>query len=373
MSDNDVQATESGGSDATRAATGRGGGARSRADDPALARGLSRIMEEVINPVIDRTVEERQRPAVRQGLSEVMRDALNSLAEVAEERQLARAANGTPRALGDGVGAGVGALKEVQNLGFVDFTTGLITSTFDAIIAATIKQMDAYAELVADLAKSLSQFQAENVSDAHINARLADRYPDGNGGTVVRTDFDFSQENRGGNAKFQEVVEALIAETQVIREPAERLSRAATSLNIPATNTTIVKFESAHITKIRTALGRALATSMLDHLRAMAREGLARIVITDGKILSKLTFRVGATDQQSVQKSKYHSDSLNVGVRGMAGWGWGAISISAGYNQLNVNTVNESSFSNVSMNAEIIGQVEINFRTETFPPVVTAG
>ena len=88
--------------------------------------------------------------------------------------------------VGDTAERAIGVAKQVQDLGFVEFTAGLINGTFDAIIGATIKQMKAYAELVADLAKTLSQFQAENISDAQVNAHLSNRYPDGQGGTSVR-------------------------------------------------------------------------------------------------------------------------------------------------------------------------------------------
>ena len=94
--------------------------------------------------------------------------------------------------IGSAANAAMNVASQVQNLGFVEFTTGLINGTCDAIVGATIKQMEAYAALVADLAKTLSQFQAENVPDAQINAYLSNRYPDGAGGTSIRTDYTFS-------------------------------------------------------------------------------------------------------------------------------------------------------------------------------------
>jgi hypothetical protein len=40
---------------------------------------------------------------------------------------------------------------------------------------------------------------------------------------------------------------------------------------------------------------------------------------------------------------------------------------------MKVNTVDTESFDSVTMSAEIIGQVKINFRTESFAPVVKDG
>ena len=270
----------------------------------------------------------------------------------------------------------MGVAKQVQDLGFVEFTAGLINGTFDAIIGATIKQMKAYAELVADISKELTQFQAENISDAQVNAHLSNRYPDGKGGTSVRSDYtfqataaDLANGVTGSTASqnLQAVVEALILETAGLKTPAVPLTR--TNLNIPQTDTSII-FTPAQIGQIRTAIGPTLASNMLDHLRAMAREGMARIVITAGSIRTKLTFNVNSTAVQATQKAKYNSQSFGANIQGRASWGWGRVSAGASYSNLSVNTVNESSFDSLTMSTEMIGEVNLKFKTETFPAIV---
>lgn len=277
---------------------------------------------------------------------------------------------------------GIDLAKQVQDLGFVEFTAGLINGTFDAVIGATLKQMKAYAELVADLAKTLAQFQAENISDAQVNAHLLNRYPDGIGGTSVRANYTFTATAadpnngvtaRSANDNLQAVVDALILETAVL-PAANRLTRATTgssattSLTIALTDTS---FTAAQIATIRTAIGQTLASNMLEHLRAMAREGMARIVITDGSIHTKLTFKVTSTEEQKTQKDKYNSQSFGANIRGSAGWGWGRVSASASYSNLSVNTVNESTFDSLTMSTEMIGEVHLKFKTESFPPILT--
>ena len=100
----------------------------------------------------------------------------------------------------------------------------------------------------------------------------------------------------------------------------------------------------------------------------MAREGMARIVITEGEIETKLTFQVSSSDDQKTQQAKYQSDSLNVGARAQAKWGWGSASIGANYSKLNVNMVNASSTASVTTKTEMFGKVIIKFKSETFPP-----
>jgi hypothetical protein len=368
-------------------APGSAGGAGAMAALPAaVERGVSRLVDDIVEQALEQVSNRRERGLVREALAADLRTVLTDVATREAQRQMGQM--GLLAAGGDGVGGmafgaaietGMAAAQQVQNLGFVDFTKGLITGTFDAVIQATITQMNAYAKLVADLAKTLAQFQAENISDAEITAHLANRYPDGSGGTAVRATFTFQDTPantdtgaaaKTANEKFQEVVNALIEETKGLQAPF-KLTRDASSLNVADTDQSVKQFTAAQVGLVRDAMGRMLATNMVEHLRAMAREGMARIVITNGEILSKLTFNVTATSQQSKQASQYHQDSLGAHLKASAGWGWGSASLGVDYNQLNVRTVNESSFDNVTMSAEIIGQVKINFKTETFPPITT--
>jgi hypothetical protein len=60
----------------------------------------------------------------------------------------------------------------VHEVDFPDFVRDLIHGTFDAIVDASIQQMEAYAELVAAVARSVDRFLEENVSDDDARAWL---------------------------------------------------------------------------------------------------------------------------------------------------------------------------------------------------------
>ncbi|MDC0710750.1 hypothetical protein POL68_19900 [Stigmatella sp. ncwal1] len=307
--------------------------------------------------------DEQQRQEVRQLVGEAVHGALRQLA-------VRSGARGPVTSLAAPVDEAVNAIKQVQSLGFVEFTTGLINGTFDAIIAATLKQMDAYAQLVADLAKTLTEFKAENVTEGQITAHLAINYPDGVGGTSVSPSYTFTPTAadpatgipaKTANQKLLEVAKALEVATAGNKTP------------LKFTGLTGDKFTEAQVNQARSAVGEMLAISMIEHLRAMAREGMARIVITDGELLSKLTFNVTATAEQTVQKNQYQQTQYGGSVRAHVGFRvWGA-SASAYYNTLNISTVNETSHDKVTMNAEIIGMVKLRFKTETFAPIATDG
>ena len=67
--------------------------------------------------------------------------------------------------------------KTVADVNFPEFVSNLINGVFDAIVDASIKQMEAYARLVAGVAKSLDEFISSNISDNEARDYLVDRLP----------------------------------------------------------------------------------------------------------------------------------------------------------------------------------------------------
>ncbi len=276
--------------------------------------------------------------------------------------------------IGDNAIQGMEAATYVQNLGFTEFTAGLINGTFDAIIGATVKQMEAYAKLVADLSKSIQQFEAENVSDAQIDLYLAEGYPDGEGGTSVRPGYTFSDIppdletgalEKSGGEQLQDVVRALINETKGLVK--QELNLTLAKLNIPDSATS---FNQDQVTQIRESISALLATSMIEQLRQMAQDGMARIVVTDGEIMTKLTFNITTSELQEKQKANYNKNINRTNIKGRAGGGWWGLKASTDNTNINVNSMNETSFDSTTMSTEMIGQVKIRFKTESFPPYV---
>jgi hypothetical protein len=170
-----------------------------------------------------------------------------------------------------------------------------------------------------------------------------------------------------GETRKKAVADALIAETAGLG--AKKLTTSVFSLVVTDAVT------EDEVKKIRTAISLILASSMMNHLRAMAREGMARIVITEGFINTKLTFKVDTTETLIKQETQYSSNSRGGSVSGYyAGKKWG---ISGGFanSRINISAVNETNYNNTNMVAEMIGEVNIKFKTETFatfePPTPT--
>src|SRR5437868_1796926 len=68
-----------------------------------------------------------------------------------------------------------GALSD--EIDFPDFVASLVHGTFDAIVDASIRQMESYADLVSAVAKSVEQFTEDNVTLNQARDWLAQQYP----------------------------------------------------------------------------------------------------------------------------------------------------------------------------------------------------
>ena len=77
------------------------------------------------------------------------------------------------------VGMGSEAMDElIEAVDFPKFLSGLIDGVFNAIVKSSIEQMEAYAELVAAVSKSVKQFANDNISVNAVRDALASEFPD---------------------------------------------------------------------------------------------------------------------------------------------------------------------------------------------------
>ncbi len=66
----------------------------------------------------------------------------------------------------------------IADVNFPQFVGGLIDGVFNSIVTTSIKQMEAYAEMVKNVAKSVDQYMKDNVSQNNARDYLADKYPE---------------------------------------------------------------------------------------------------------------------------------------------------------------------------------------------------
>jgi hypothetical protein len=81
--------------------------------------------------------------------------------------------------LGEAAFEGSQAFTEtIANVNFPAFVGGLIDGVFNSIVTTSIKQMEAYAEMVRNVSKSVDQYMKDNVTENNARDYLAERYPD---------------------------------------------------------------------------------------------------------------------------------------------------------------------------------------------------
>jgi hypothetical protein len=66
----------------------------------------------------------------------------------------------------------------LHDVNFPAFVAGLINGVFNAAVSASIKQMEAYGDLLKAVAGSIDHFVSDNVTDARARDYLTQHYPD---------------------------------------------------------------------------------------------------------------------------------------------------------------------------------------------------
>ena len=130
---------------------------------------------------------ESRRDAVRDAVKELL-DRSPAFRSLPPKRQRELASNtvAVASAMTEAEGA------EVSEVDFPAFVRDLVHGVFEAIVDASTQQMEAYAEMVAGVARSVDRFLEENVSDDDARAWLATTLPgiDGTGEATAALALD---------------------------------------------------------------------------------------------------------------------------------------------------------------------------------------
>lgn len=234
--------------------------------------------------------------------------------------------------------ARTGAL--VNEVDFPGFVAQLVHGTFDAIVDASIRQMESYADLLSAVAKTTEQFTQENVSLDQARDWLAQRYP---GDVALHLP-------RGTDE---------VAAGAQLSPRAEGASPAwLADYGLEGQELTAEMLEQQVLPQARQKVGG----DRLQLLSTMVTLGLNRVAVKDGSISAKVMFRAAAKDASTVQYAQ-NPDS-NAG--GSGNWGTRGSNAYAGVQTL-VQTVNVNAQSSTDLRADLFGEVKLNFVSETLP------
>lgn len=237
------------------------------------------------------------------------------------------------------LGRRAGAVTD--ELDFPEFVSSLIHGTWDAMVDSSIRQMDAYADLVAAISKPMSQFRDENVTANQARDWLVSQYP---GDLALAL----------GESEPQVVPKGALDEFGDAPSPVWLKDYGAEGESLSP--------ELIEDVLIPAARDR-LAGDRMQTLATLVMLGMNRIVVRDGSITARLKFRASAADKTAVDYAV--SDDAS-GATPAGSWSTrGSTAYAAPVTK--VSTVGVNAQTDTTLNAELFGEVKINFASETIP------
>jgi len=254
---------------------------------------------------------------------------------------------GTPVPRPRGVlGRGVDEFGEaVDKADFPGFVKALVEGVFDSVVSASIEQMEAYATLVANVAKTADQYMRDNVSEDQARDWLVDKYPD-------QLEPDFSGE-RGRVKVRQDTDDAAMPDF---------MRDLGLPFPIDDLDDDVVEEELVPAARQRIAMDRQQL------LATMVLMGINRIVVTDGKISASVVFDLDVETMRKRHYEKTTSFEYNSEYEKKSNPWFSPSKTFKSTTALNVDTKRDSdSEDETQLKVTMKGNVDLRFRSETFP------
>ena len=255
----------------------------------------------------------------------------------------------------------------IQKVDFPQFVAGLIDGVFNAIVHSSIKQMEAYADLVRNVSKSVDQYMKDNVSENNARDYLADRYPE-------HFEIDISGDK------------PRVRKRQGANE--ESLPDLQADLGLPEPVTSVDDDEIEE--KLVPAARRRMALDRQQLLATMVMMGVNRLVVTNGTIEASCMFELNTTDavkrrMRQERSADWHSQNkaeagyegdysrkssgfLGLGAKTKLNQSWYGKSSHEDTANFSVSTSrSEDSDAKVQMHAKLAGKVNVQFKSDYFP------
>jgi hypothetical protein len=234
------------------------------------------------------------------------------------------------------IAARAGAL--LDEIDFASFVAGLVHGTFDAVVDSSIRQLEAFGDLVASVAKTADQFTSENVTDNQARDWLVERYP---------ADLHLLVPADG--------VPQPILQPRVTGDDDPPSPAWLAEFGLDGEELTTELIEEQLVPQAR----RRLGNDRLQTLATMVLLGMNRVVVRDGSISAKLRFRAAAQDRAVVDYAVSQDP-------GGSSWGTRGNSAYSTHTTM-VSTVGVNAQTDAQLRADLFGEVRLNFESETLP------
>jgi hypothetical protein len=237
--------------------------------------------------------------------------------------------------------------RETLNaVSFPTFVADLIKGTFQAIVNASIEQMQAFATLVANVAKTVDQFMADNISDNMARDYLVGQYPG-----HFRIEVENEQPRIRARDRSDDLPKPDFQSQFGLPEDVDASEETAEEVLVPAAR-------------------RLLAGQRQSLLSTMVLMGMNRIVVTSGRIQAKMGFRIDAKDSgRSASATDF--DWKNETTVDYDGGLFGAIFGGPTFHTKNtvayVSSTKKDSSDEIDVHTDLSGEVELRFKTDYLP------
>lgn len=293
-----------------------------------------------------------------------------------------------------------GYATEVKEVGFVEFTTDLINSVFDAVIAANLEQTESYLKLLKTVSSDLTTYINDTegeVSNSELIAFInsVSGLPEKFGASETRpiTDDDLSddgtivveagEENKALNTALTiaSLVPAAGAAVNVVGALASGGATGGVS-GIIAKSADVLSGGEKKATVAKPALLDAIAQKIASDkyslLQEMVKLGIMRTVIESGTIETRVIFKTMERRSESTENKERvrDVDKRKSRTRGRLSDGNEMFRRARGRNKskdrtVTVTTAKEKDSEKSGADTKVFGRVVINFRTD-YQPVSTA-
>jgi hypothetical protein len=240
-----------------------------------------------------------------------------------------------------------------------------VKDVFDALLAATLRQMEAYSELVAATAKTLEDYVAENkalVSGEEVWDWLVKNLP---GPAASVTDPKLE------DATLVRKDVALLVDDEVpkIRQKLDleqtwSPSGDQGSLTIGSTSKTTKKLTENDVNIITAKVREIIAGNRYTLLKEMVRMGIIRLVVDYGEIETKLTFTTYGESQQLKAASAYQGRAFSISGGVSARFKAVQASVAASYSSVSVRTTSSIDRDVSGSKVDIYARVFIRFKSD---------
>jgi hypothetical protein len=250
----------------------------------------------------------------------------------------------------------------LDEIGFPEFTTKLITDVFDALVASNIRQMEAFTELLGAVGKSLTQYindTKDDIDGAQVLQFLSAVLPAAEAGSDATPT---TKAQPGGEISAAELA-TLKTAVAVGDEPA------LPDLAAPAEGQKL-KLTAAQIQTISDAVAGRIAANKYTLLQEMVRQGMLRLVVESGRIETRLMFRTYANRSSVRNANTYNRKATDLRAKASTGWAvskWVNASASASRTSMTVSTTSRQDQSRSGTAIDIFAGVIINFKTDYLP------